>query len=683
MGLDRRGFISFLVGGAAGTLFTPVPWKIMDDISIWTQNWPWIPRVNKGPRYEEKTTCKMCPAGCPLSIHTIGGKPTVAAGNQEQDITGGGICPLGASAAQMLYSPARVKGPLKKENGKFKSVSWDEAEKLLQAKVSAAGDKVAALSGDENGSANEVLSAFLAGTGSRDFYLMPSDQGVTRRAWKRMNGTGQLGFDVENSDYVLLSGADALSSWGPVVRNQHVFSQRKGKWVYAGPEQNGSGAVTDSWVPVQPGQEAAFLLGIAYHVLRAGGNEPHAKGFARFREYVLSNYTPDKVSELTGASEAQLKKAARDLQAAYYPVVLFGSCFGQGAGELETVAGVFLNMLLGRLNKPGGLVCLPQDKPVVNGAPGSEELAENNFVQFVNEVDRGDKSPQVLLFYEANPFYALPQVGETAKKLAKVPFKVTFSSYMDETAANCDLILPTPTFLERYDDAYTPYGLGKVSYSVSHPVIQPLFDTRQMPDVVLEISSKLGQKPGFKKFKEVLQSKAKKFGASLRKLEKGEVITDNKRVFQDILQLPADLLSDGLQKRSADFPLGLAPVWKRNIGTPRMATTPFEVVTIKDSELKGDSSFVHVNSRTAKKLGLTQGSEVRVQSGRGEARALLDITETVMDNVVAAPLGFGHTAWDEFSRGKGSNMFKAIPVNKEKGSGLPVWNDIQVKLVRA
>ncbi|MFP4658439.1 MAG: menaquinone reductase molybdopterin-binding-like subunit QrcB, partial [Desulfonatronovibrionaceae bacterium] len=451
MGLDRRGFISFLVGGAAGTLFTPVPWKLLDDVSIWTQNWPWIPRVPKGAHYKADTTCKLCPAGCQLSIELIKDRPVVAQGNTDKGLTGGGICPLGASAAQLIYSPARVRGPLKKENGSFKSLGWDEAKKILQDKISSAGTRVAAVDGDENGSGREVLSAFLSALGSRDFYPMPSDASVTSRAWRNMNGSGQPGFDVENSDFVLLAGADALCSWGPLVRNQRAFASRRGKWAYAGPIQTGSGAVADKWYPIRPGREGTFLLGVAYYLLQTGSFSLDAEGSKDFRDYVLANYTPARVADLCGVSTGSLKEAARSLKSASSPVVVFGSCFAQGAGEFEAVAGVFLNLILGRLNKSGGMVCLPDSPRVVKGAPAEAELTGESFVQFLSRVKRGDSRADVLLVNEANPAYALPQTAETASILDKIPFKVSFSPFLDETAAKCDLVLPSPTFLERYD----------------------------------------------------------------------------------------------------------------------------------------------------------------------------------------------------------------------------------------
>ena len=59
MGIDRRSFISLVAGGAAGSLFTPVIWKTLDDISIWTQNWFWTPRLKYGEEGKAPVLCKL------------------------------------------------------------------------------------------------------------------------------------------------------------------------------------------------------------------------------------------------------------------------------------------------------------------------------------------------------------------------------------------------------------------------------------------------------------------------------------------------------------------------------------------------------------------------------------------------------------------------------------------------
>ena len=71
MKLSRRCFLSFVVGGAAGTALSPLPWKVMDDVSIWSQNWPWTPVPPDGEGKYVNSTCTLCPGGCGISVRKI------------------------------------------------------------------------------------------------------------------------------------------------------------------------------------------------------------------------------------------------------------------------------------------------------------------------------------------------------------------------------------------------------------------------------------------------------------------------------------------------------------------------------------------------------------------------------------------------------------------------------------
>ncbi len=53
---------------------------------------------------------------------------------------------------------------------------------------------------------------------------------------------------------------------------------------------------------------------------------------------------------------------------------------------------------------------------------------------------------QVVLVHDANPLYTLPKSGKFAESLAKVPFKVSTATVLDETAAACDLIPAEPAW---------------------------------------------------------------------------------------------------------------------------------------------------------------------------------------------------------------------------------------------
>src|SRR5512146_729883 len=98
MKLSRRDLLKFAAGSAAGSMFTPLPWKVLDDTAIWTQNWPWIPTPPKGESTTRFTTCALCPAACGLRARCVAGQPVSLAGAAEHPLSWGTLCPIGFGA---------------------------------------------------------------------------------------------------------------------------------------------------------------------------------------------------------------------------------------------------------------------------------------------------------------------------------------------------------------------------------------------------------------------------------------------------------------------------------------------------------------------------------------------------------------------------------------------------------
>lgn len=722
MALDRRSFLTFFAGGAAGTLFTPVIWKGIDDTAIWTQNWPWIPRLEYGQKAYAATTCKLCPAGCGLNIRTAGGRPVAAEGRADHPLSQGGICPLGAAAVQMLYSPARIKGPMQKQaDGTHQPISWEQAEALLQEKLSAQKGKrnsVACISGDENSTVNEVFSGLLAQLGSDRFFLMPGELLTASKALGSWLTQGTLGYDLENADFVLALGADLLDSWGTAIRNKKAFDathpigeQAKAEYVYAGPMQNSTGAAADQWIPVAPGLEGVLALGIAYHLLQGGMIVPEALDFSAYRSFVLNRYTPDYVYKVTGVTPEQVAALAAKLRQSKKAVVVSGSIISQGNGVFSFDAAMSLNFLLNPPNTPGGVYLLPDLSTVVAGAMAPAQVRGNDLVSYIQAVTEGKTDqPAVFLVYEANPAHALPQANAMSKAFEGT-YLVSFSTFYDETAAKADLILPTPYFLERWDDVQTPHGAGFVSYSVTKPVIKPLFDTKPAGDVILALAKKLDLDLGFASFEKVLGAKvaalaemdgfltdkvqpwqvhagampALASGNQWRNISRGATWSTAMTLAVPEFLLGASELAQAAPPDTDDwtYPVRLAPVASRTFGSRHIAIPPFCLFLLGEQELQGKTFFVQMNSATARNYGLKANDLVKLTGPAGECVARVSIFEGVGLNVVAAPLGFGHTAWDEFSRGKGDNIYNVLTVRTEPGSDLSVWADSRVRIAKA
>ncbi|HKI81122.1 MAG TPA: molybdopterin dinucleotide binding domain-containing protein, partial [Pseudodesulfovibrio sp.] len=128
--------------------------------------------------------------------------------------------------------------------------------------------------------------------------------------------------------------------------------------------------------------------------------------------------------------------------------------------------------------------------------------------------------------------------------------------------------------------------------------------------------------------------------------------------------------------------VGLAPYTLLNVGTANQATTPNAPCTISNNQLIGDHMVVMMGSATAKQLGVTVGAKVKLSGGKGECEALVQIFEGVMPGVVAAPLGLGHTVGDEFSKGKGDNVYKILTVSSEAAAGASTWAGSTVNVAK-
>ncbi len=689
MAVDRRGFLKFVAGASAGIMVTPLPWTLLDDISIWTQNWPWIPSNVDGENTFVSTVSKLCPTNVGMKVRLVGGRPVRVLPDKDHPLSQGGISSIAVAEAQLLYSPARVRRPLKRSaDGAYVAISWEEADAMLAEKVGAAQRNIACVSGDDNGTINELLSALLKKRGSDQFFLMPTDAQPAAKALVAMGGEGQFGYDIAGSDYVLAIGANILESWGTAISNRAAFkaSHPHGeeplvRFVFAGPVQNNTAAGADEWVPIKPGTEAVFALGIAHLLIKAGAASS-ASDFSAFTA-LAAPYTPAKVAELTGVNPDQLRAVSTALLTARRPLVITGSDFGQGTGVGTALAGVGVNMLLGGLNRSGGLSLLPEAAPALPDAMSRTEMMQKDLVAYLSRLSAGkEKTPGVMLFYESNPVYALPQAVKMAEVLNAVPFKVSFSTFLDETASQCDLVLPVPMGLERLDDVCNPYGYGQTLYCLARPVAPTPATVRPAPDTLFVLAGKLGLNLGVRSWEALLQAKANSVGADWDSLMDGGVFVGDKTQSAHLL-FAADLLGKSLAARKPVTGITLAPVHKLNVGTAKTAIPPYNNKTIRRWELQGDTQYIAMNSATARKLGVARHDKIALGNKSGSIDARVHIYEGIMNDTVGVLMGLGHTAFDQFSKGKGENVMQLLTVGFEAGSGQSVWNMADVTISKA
>lgn len=73
------------------------------------------------------TICGECYHECGILAHVKNGKVSKIEGNPRHPINLGAICIKAINIPEALYSTSRILHPLKKEDGRWKRISWDEA----------------------------------------------------------------------------------------------------------------------------------------------------------------------------------------------------------------------------------------------------------------------------------------------------------------------------------------------------------------------------------------------------------------------------------------------------------------------------------------------------------------------------------------------------------------------------
>jgi anaerobic selenocysteine-containing dehydrogenase len=311
MKLDRRAFIEIVVGASLGAgggiLLSPVNWKIMDDVAIWTQNWPWTPVPEIGEATHENTICNLCPGGCGVTVRKVGNRVVKIEGREAYPVNDGGICPLGAAGLQLLYGPWRVPSAVrpagKPGSGAWERISWDRAigqvtEKLSALRKNGKSHTVACVVSSDRGTVPQLFARFMKAYGSPNFIRTASAEDTNELAVKVAQGKdGSIGYDLENADFILSFGCGLIEGWGSPVRVIQAHSAwRSGKKttrvVQIEPRLSNTAAKADKWYPINPGTEATLALGLAHVIIRESlydksSVNTQTSGFGKWRQNVL------------------------------------------------------------------------------------------------------------------------------------------------------------------------------------------------------------------------------------------------------------------------------------------------------------------------------------------------------------------------------------------------------------
>lgn len=662
------------------------------------------------------SVCQECPAHCGIVIRAFEGRAKKVEGNPDFPVNLGATCARAQAIVQGVYHPDRVPTPRKltgsRGSGQYQELSWDQAISELTTRITeaqAAGPgSIVMITEPLSGQSGLIVNRFASGIGARQVSYEPDERIVLRETMRRMFGVDRLpALDLPNARFLVSFGADFLHNWISPVQFSMGYGQfRQGRpdvrglYYHVGPQLSGTAANADRWLPVNPGTEGLVALAMAQVMTSEGLVDSGIAGQV-FGGVSLEQYNPNQVAGRAGISPDQIRDLARRFATDRPSIAIGGASAAAQTNGLFNLTAIFgLNYLSGSVGGTGGLVLNPPSPFPADVPTFSSGLPYRDWATLADDMTNGNI--RLAMIHQANPVYGLPAASGFREALAAVPSVVNFSSFIDETAAYADLVLPDTTTPETWGIHVPDPGPGYQTVGLQQPVILPFVASRPFPEVLLNVAGKLGGsvKEGlpWTTYEEAVRAAAEE----LRGLNRGNVTGGNPKEYVVNLQTQGGWWDTGNRQSAPaappstvpppsdpqfagnpdEYPFYLLPFPANAIGYGESAYLPWMQALPEPISTNVWNTWVELNPATSTRLGVTTGDVVRVTTPAGSQNIPVYVNPAMAPDIAAVPFGRGHTAFGRYAKGHGVNPLEIIAPQIESETGTLAWAATRARIER-
>ncbi len=542
-GLTRRNFLKGLV--AAGVL-AALPGGILVPTSLEAEE-VFGPIVFKGKEAYEtfRNACpRNCYDTCSIVSYVKDGVLQFIEGAPESTYTRGGLCVKGYAYPRQVYSPDRIKYPMRqvgRGSGNWERLSWDEALGIIAEKILEIKEKDGSLLG-------MGLTKYSGNFGITHYGVegMMSSLGYTTRfvgtpCWPagidaQNYDTGSMWCndpeDMVNSKYIIIWGANPAYCSIHSMKYINEARQRGAKVVVIDPVFTQTAAKADEYWEIATSSDGALALGMARHLIdndlvdREWVNS-NGKGFAEYEAYIKENVTLEWAAEQSGIPVEVITRVTEEFAAADPATIWIGYGMQRHVNGGNNVRAIdALVAMTGNIGKVGGgaryghlhtwgfnyhaMIQSPPEGSVgfvgetgpMGEFAGEAETAEASYsdravnINKIGQVILDTDDPPIRLLWAANKNvvsqdFDRNKITEAFNKLEMV---VVADLFFTQTAELADILLPVTTPIEDWtvNVSYWHYWL-----SINEQAIQPMFEAKSDIEIASALSAKLNSmEPG-------------------------------------------------------------------------------------------------------------------------------------------------------------------------------------------
>jgi anaerobic selenocysteine-containing dehydrogenase len=472
-----------------------------------------------------------CPDSCGVLITVDDlGRATRLRGDPAHPVTRGFLCAKVAKYLDRVYSPDRVKYPMRRIAPKgrgvtgahdieniFQRISWDDAYEEIGVRLNSISKQF----GPE-----AILPYSYAGTtavlsyGSMDrrfFHRLGASQ-LDRTICSTAGGEAMvsvLGAKV-GTDTELFAKAKYIIAWGANIHGNNVHlwpfidqARHNGaKLVVIDPYKTRTAQCADWYLPINPGTDAALALGLMHVIIAENLHDSeyvakHISGFEELRKRV-HDYPPHRVAEWTGIAAADIVKLAREY-ATSAPAAIrvnYGVQRSQNGGTAIRAI-TMLPCITGAWKHAGGGIqlstsgafklnkqALEMPELMMSGVLGRAARIVN-MSELGSALTKLDNPPVKAVFvYNSNPAAIAPNHNDVVRGFMRPDlFTVVHDQFFTDSTDYADIVLPATTFFEQTDiqQAYGHYYL-----QMSSQAIAPVGESKSNVQMFSELAQTMG-----------------------------------------------------------------------------------------------------------------------------------------------------------------------------------------------
>jgi len=643
-----------------------------------------------------KSICNMCMQCCGIDAHTRGGKLIKVTAMKEHPFNH--LCVKAQGITDWLYSPERITTPLKRANGDWKEISWDEAFDIISSKLTGIKEKYGAKSLVIH-LGNPLIGTPVGRVAGRfcSLYGTPNHTSAASLCW----AAGALGHGLSVSNRLLrlfpsFEDTRCMILWGYNPQESNITdmvqitpARKKGAGlIVIDPRRTALAREADIHAQIRPGTDSALALGlinviIAEQLYDQAFVQQWTVGFDKLAERAR-HYSPEEVERITWVPADTVREIARMYATSKPATVAQGVPMDHCIGGIQNSRAIsILIAITGNLDVPGGNIYIPSLRMTgmrVKGAVSQDEVIGADypiFNRFVGETSCAPVADAILtgkpypvkamIVFAANPVLTWPNANKVSQAFSQLDFMVVSDLFMTETAKLADIFLPATTFWEE-EALKDYYFVGLPLVLLASRVVEPLGECRDNWKIWAELGKRMGYADYFpwKSTAEFLDALIEPSGISLEQLKErpsGVWYGDSSRkqkYLEKGLNTPSgkvELFSELMANYGYDPLPGFVDPLQDLVDNPGLAAdypliltggtriSPFTHSRHRNvARLKKLAPYptVEINTGTARNSNISDGDWVVVESPRGSIRLRARTSEDIHPRVVSIPHG-----WDE------------------------------------